>query len=172
MVPYSQEAALADRTQLPRSVEKAFQDQRQKAKQRGIPFLFTRDEWWAWWQTDGRWEQRGRFGHNLCMGRKGDAGPYSPENVYPTTMAENAAGFDYEAKAAAGRRGAEVAKAGGRHALHFTGRGDGHPRSRAVITPNGRFGSAALAAEAFGVTRQCAGWWAREGRGGWRYETP
>jgi hypothetical protein len=53
---------------------------------------------------------------------------------------------------------------------HLTQRGDDHPRSRAVITPAGRFGSAALAAKHYGVTRQHAARLAREGRE-WRYET-
>jgi hypothetical protein len=37
----------------------AFSVQKRNAKKRGIPFLFTFQEWWAWWQIDNRWENRG-----------------------------------------------------------------------------------------------------------------
>lgn len=155
---------------LPRVAEKAFQDQRQAAKKRGIPFLFTRDEWWAWWQVDGRWDRRGSRAHNLCMARKGDVGPYSAENVYPATMAENSGSVARAARAAAGRLGAAAAKANGTHAAAFAMRGDGHPRSKAVVTPMGRFGSAALAGEAHGISRKIASYRASHERNGWRYE--
>ena len=44
-----------------------------------------------------------------------------------------------------------------------------HPRARPVLTPSGRFASAALAAEAHGLTRQAASHRARNGVNGWRY---
>ena len=44
-----------------------------------------------------------------------------------------------------------------------------HPRARPVLTPSGRFASAALAAEAHGLTRQVASHRARHGVNGWRY---
>jgi hypothetical protein len=61
-------------------------------------------------------------------------------------------------------------KAGKPMGFNLKVRGDGHPRSRPVITPKGRFGSMALAAEAFGVSRQAAFQWVRDHRPGWRYE--
>jgi hypothetical protein len=161
---------LAGISTLPRAAERAFQHQRYGAKKRGIPFLFTRDEWWAWWQVDGRWERRGRFGHNLCMARKGDVGPYSAENVYPATMADNSGSVASETKAAAGRLGAAAAIASGNLGAAFAMRGDGHPRSKAVVTPLGRFGSAALAGEAHGIGRSAASYRATHGVAGWRYE--
>ena len=45
-----------------------------------------------------------------------------------------------------------------------------HPCSRAVITPKGRYASAALAAAAHGLTRQGAAARASRGAKGWRYE--
>lgn len=60
------------------------------AKQRGIAFEFTLDEWWAWWRTDDRWTRRGSRGPDqLVMARHGDVGPYSPDNVRCITAAEN-----------------------------------------------------------------------------------
>src|SRR3954467_5029195 len=55
-------------------------------------------------------------------------------------------GCDYHAWGGAARRRAMT----GTH--HLQVRGDGHSVSKAVITPKGRFGSAALAAEAHGIS--------------------
>ena len=49
-------------------------------------------------------------------------------------------------------------------------RGDDHPKSRAVITPAGRFGSIALAAKHYGITRQAAFTRVRREVPGWQYE--
>jgi hypothetical protein len=59
--------------------------QRKAAKQRGIDWLMTFEEWLAVWGD--MLPQRGRTG--LVMGRKGDAGPYSVENVDIITATEN-----------------------------------------------------------------------------------
>ena len=48
---------------------------------RGIPFQFTFRQWSEWWLTDDRWSRRGRKAGQLKMGRKGNSGPYSPDNV-------------------------------------------------------------------------------------------
>jgi hypothetical protein len=46
-------------------------------------------------------------------------------------------------------------------------RGDAHPKSTPVITPAGRFGSIALAAEHYGITRAGASHRVRKGLFGW-----
>lgn len=56
-------------------------------------------------------------------------------------------------------------------ANHLRVRGDGHPKSKAVITPKGRFGSAALAADAYDIGRRTACYRAKYQMQGWRYET-
>ncbi len=66
-----------------------FCHQKANAKMRGIEWRFTFDEWWAWWQVDDRWPRRGNKPESLCMARKGDQGPYSPDNVYVTTFRGN-----------------------------------------------------------------------------------
>lgn len=68
---------------------RAFIEQRSGAAGRGIEFLFGLSEWWAWWQTEGRWERRGQGKHDYCMARFGDVGPYHPNNVYCATKSEN-----------------------------------------------------------------------------------
>jgi hypothetical protein len=59
--------------------------QRKAAKQRGIDWLMTFEEWLAVWGD--MFPQRGRTG--MVMGRKGDTGPYSVDNVDIITATEN-----------------------------------------------------------------------------------
>lgn len=147
------------------ATHRAFRAHRDNARARGIAFQFTFAEWLAWWETDGRLANRGRGRDNFVMARKGDAGPYSPGNVYCATQAQNIADVPSAVRREARRR----AEATGRLSPHLRQRGHGHPRSLAVITPAGRFGSAALAADHYRITRQAAARCAREGRNGWRY---
>ena len=66
-----------------------FEHQRQQAKQRGIAWDLTFDEWWAIWQDSGKWELRGPRVGQYVMARRGDAGPYSRSNVFICTSTEN-----------------------------------------------------------------------------------
>ena len=61
------------------------------SKKRGIPFLLTFDEWYQWWLSHGvdRNIKREFNKDTLCMCRKGDIGPYSLDNIYCATMAQN-----------------------------------------------------------------------------------
>lgn len=152
---------------IPDKARRAFAAQRDRAKQRDIPFLFTLEEWWAWWQVDGRWERRGRRWDKLVMARHGDTGPYAPWNVYPATHRENS--LEGAQRRAAGHANM-TPEARFRMGSRLRVRGDGHPMAKAVITPLGRFGSAALAAEAHGIGRCAAGQKARTRWKGWRYE--
>lgn len=68
---------------------RAYTMQRRQARDRGIEWLFDFDSWWKVWDASGRWEQRGRRVGEYVMARKGDAGPYSPENVYICTCTQN-----------------------------------------------------------------------------------
>jgi hypothetical protein len=61
------------------------------AKKRGIPFLMTFDEWWAAWDTSGKWPMRGCRTGQYVMARPGDVGPYSADNVKIITHSENIA---------------------------------------------------------------------------------
>lgn len=71
----------------------AFHARRAGAKQRGIPFLMTFEEWWAIWQDSGKWEQRGCHRGQYVMARFRDAGPYAVGNVRICTREENSAEY-------------------------------------------------------------------------------
>jgi len=64
-----------------------YSTQKAYAKQRGIDWQFTYDEWIAWWGDDiiNRGPKKGQ----LVMARNGDTGPYHPSNVRKATCAEN-----------------------------------------------------------------------------------
>lgn len=62
-------------------------NQKSHAKQRGIPWEFTFESWWAMWEP--YWKNRGRLGHQYCMCRNGDTGPYSPDNCRIDTNNRN-----------------------------------------------------------------------------------
>ncbi|MEK1932225.1 MAG: hypothetical protein AAAC47_21105, partial [Pararhizobium sp.] len=63
--------------------------QRMNAKARGIEWNLSFADWWRIWRDSGKWDQRGR-GYRFNMARYGDSGPYSEENVYICTGAQNA----------------------------------------------------------------------------------
>ena len=76
--------------------------QMRSAISRGIEWKMPLADWWRIWQESGKWEQRGR-GQGYCMARHGDSGPYSPDNVYICTIAQNFSD-SYITKPAAARR--------------------------------------------------------------------
>lgn len=69
---------------------RAFINQKKRATQRGIEFLFTLEAWIAWWGND--FVFRGRQYDSLQMCRYGDVGPYSLGNTYKASKSENEAG--------------------------------------------------------------------------------
>jgi hypothetical protein len=66
-----------------------FEQQRRQAKQRGIEWLLSFDEWFKVWQDSGMWLLRGKRAGQYVMARKGDVGPYSTANVYICLASEN-----------------------------------------------------------------------------------
>ena len=58
------------------------------AKQRGIEFDLTFDEWWGLWEP--HWAERGRGKLNKCMCRKLDSGGYTVGNVKIDYVCNNA----------------------------------------------------------------------------------
>lgn len=158
-----------ERYAIPRSAYAAWRTQRLSAHQRGIAFRFSLLQWWLWWQQalsgHGPSAKRGKRHGCYVMARLGDAGAYEPGNVHCVTPAGNHADRPLDRQIAAQRSKRRMPLG-----THLKVRGDGHPRSKAVVTPAGRFGSAALAAEHHGLTRQGAALRASEQRLGWRYE--
>jgi len=65
----------------------AYMKQKHHAKTRDIDFLFTYEEWLAWWGDD--YNMRGTTADELCMARLNDTGSYEPSNVYKTTNSGN-----------------------------------------------------------------------------------
>ena len=63
--------------------------QRKNAQKRGIHWDFDLWTWWTVWADSGKWESRGRGQGKYCMARKGDAGPYSKDNVFICLCVEN-----------------------------------------------------------------------------------
>lgn len=66
---------------------RAFVDHRLNAKHRGIPFLFTFEQWWSLWKD--RFHLRGTGRDKYVMARFGDEGAYEIGNVEIITMSEN-----------------------------------------------------------------------------------
>lgn len=65
-----------------------FIEQRRNAKTRGIGWELTFWQWWSIWQQSGHWHERGR-GQGYVMCRLNDVGPYSEDNVFIATAADN-----------------------------------------------------------------------------------
>ena len=63
--------------------------QKRKAKTRKIPWEFTFDTWWKFWEDSNCWDKRGDVRGKYCMSRYNDTGPYSPANVYINLFEEN-----------------------------------------------------------------------------------
>ena len=74
-----------------RDAKYRYADHKKGAKGRGIEFLFTFDEWYNWWLSNG--VDKNYAGKNnkdqLCMCRINDSGPYSVDNVYCDTRQNN-----------------------------------------------------------------------------------
>lgn len=62
---------------------------RGNAKDRGIPFLLTFEEWLSIWEASGHFRQRGNRGGCYVMARYGDKGAYEVGNVKIITFEEN-----------------------------------------------------------------------------------
>ena len=65
----------------------AYLSQKSRAKERGVEFLLTFEEWWEMWEP--HWERRGRSLDDMQMCRTGDTGPYSVENCRIDTCRNN-----------------------------------------------------------------------------------
>lgn len=66
-----------------------FSVQKRKAKQRGIPWELSFEQWWGIWEQSGKWDLRGDTSGMYCMSRREDTGPYSVTNVYINKFGEN-----------------------------------------------------------------------------------
>lgn len=69
-------------------VRKHYAEQKRGAKQRGIEFKLTFEEWWEIWKP--HWANRGRNVGNFVMCRTMDSGAYEVGNVRIDTVKGNA----------------------------------------------------------------------------------
>lgn len=82
------------------SLAARYRAQRLRASNRNIGWEFTFPTWVAVWEASGHLHERGRVNKgSYVMARHGDTGPYSPTNVYITTLSQNF--LDYHEKARA-----------------------------------------------------------------------
>lgn len=86
----------------PRSLAMAYRSQMRHAELLGIEWKFTFPLWVETWKNSGKLPQRGRTADGYVMGRKGDVGPYSPDNVIFITLRQNSS--DSQTKLSKGGR--------------------------------------------------------------------
>ena len=67
-----------------------YNEQKYRAKSRGIEWQLTFMEWCFIWQQSGKWDQRGCRKGQYVMSRIGDQGPYAVWNVFIQLHEENA----------------------------------------------------------------------------------
>jgi hypothetical protein len=69
------------------------------ARQRGVKFLLTFEQWEGWWLSElarrGPNARRGRSHGERVMCRQGDRGAYELGNIYCATFADNLADVDW-----------------------------------------------------------------------------
>lgn len=66
-----------------------YKQHKNRAKDRGIGFLLTFEQWWSIWKKSGKWELRGNLPGQYAMCRLDDEGPYADGNVYIGEVAQN-----------------------------------------------------------------------------------
>lgn len=64
-----------------RRLKRRFIQQRANARNRGVSWELTWDEWRDWWLATGRVDERGRMRGQWVMGRPYDSGPYAIGNL-------------------------------------------------------------------------------------------
>lgn len=70
-----------------KQLKQKYYTQKSGAKARNIEWQFTFEAWVEWWGNDIA--NRGNRSGQLVMARKGDTGPYHPDNVYKITANAN-----------------------------------------------------------------------------------
>jgi len=66
-----------------------FAKHKENARQRGVEFLLTFDQWWSLWEKSGHWKKRGNRKGRYVMSRRNDVGPYAVGNVFIATFSSN-----------------------------------------------------------------------------------
>ncbi len=168
---------------------KLYTQQKSNAKQRGVEFRLTLEEWKQIWLDSGKWEQRGRGADKYCMCRIGDTGAYEVGNVFialnTSNLSEGNLGRvltdEHKAKIAAKNSGkSHPWSVGEKNPMHrpeakakikdATG-GTKHYRSKGgVVTPEGFFESTKQAAAALGIPVPTVQWRCKYQKLGFAYK--
>lgn len=82
-IPFAESRAIS------RHLRDAYREQKRRANQRGIGWELNLLSWHEIWRNSGKLENRGRSKGEYVMGRRGDIGPYSKDNVYIITCSDN-----------------------------------------------------------------------------------
>jgi hypothetical protein len=72
-----------------RRLRRKFLQQRTNARNRGIDFRLTFEEWRDWWLATGHVDERGRLRGQWVMARPGDRGAYELGNIICLRAEEN-----------------------------------------------------------------------------------
>jgi hypothetical protein len=86
----------------------SYRAQKRNASVREISWDLNLWQWWSIWQQSGHWNERGRGRDGYCMCRLNDAGPYSVDNIYIATAAENIQDYWADVKSGARTRAVSV----------------------------------------------------------------
>jgi len=168
---------------------KAYTQQKSNAKQRGVEFVLTFDEWKQIWLYSGKWEQRGRGAEKYCMCRVGDAGCYQVGNVFIGLGKHNVRDGNLgkldsnetkRKKSEALRGMPHPWSAGKNNAMHrpevkaklsASISGSKHYSAKMVGTPHGIWGSAVECAKALRMPEPTVNWRCRNQKLGFAYLT-
>ena len=163
---------------------KLYTQQKSNAKQRGIPFLLTLEQWKQIWFQSGKWEQRGRGSEKYCMCRIGDLGAYELGNVFIDLGKKNVSDGNIGKTDSAETKLKKSAALSGKPKEWARGKGNpmhrpevkakmsaaiggaNHYKARGVITPQGFFPTAKATAEALGIKKPTVEWRARNNKFG------
>jgi hypothetical protein len=81
-----------------------FKQQRRRATARGIGWQLSFEQWLGLWLASGKWHLRGSGSDKFVMARRGDVGPYSPDNCFICPFEQNVAdGHRFRSGKPAGR---------------------------------------------------------------------
>ncbi len=166
---------------------KLYTQQKSNAKQRGVDFKLTLEEWTDIWIASGKWDQRGRGADKYCMCRVGDQGCYEVGNVFIDLGKINVRDGNIgkpdseETK----RKKSEALKGmphpwsvGSSNPMHRPEvkakisaaiGGANHYKAIGVTTPQGYYPTAKAAAEALNIKRPTVEWRARNNKFGFSY---
>ena len=166
---------------------KAFTQHKSNARQRCVEFLFTFEQWRDWWLATGKFDQRGRGRDKFCMRRHGDVGPYSIDNVFCGTNAENVRDGNI-GKTMSDQTRALISEAntgkphpwsaGERNVMHRPEvkaklsaaiSGGKHYAAKMVATPHGIWASATEAAKCIGIPEATVNWRCQHNKLGFAY---